>query len=236
MVRGRDAAIVLGLAVGATVAVLLLTNLLRLSEDFDAAMAVPLAQRSPASSWLMPPELTQRPAGTAAAAGSLGSLLSRVARAQARRTPPAGTALTPAAPEPSPLVAAPGAAPKRLVALPRASAPPAPGPRRVPPQAPGRVTPRPAAAPPPVSSAVATADEPPPGLVAAPPAPWSPPASQSPPAPASPAQARPADDEGDDADDGDRGKGNGKAGHDPGDHGRSDKQSAKAAGQGLEPR
>lgn len=64
MVRGRDAAVVVGLVALAAAAVLLLANLLRLSDDLAGHMPRPAAERAAGKSWVLPSRLTRLPAGS----------------------------------------------------------------------------------------------------------------------------------------------------------------------------
>jgi len=218
MVKGRDAVIVLGLAVGATVAVLLLTNLLRLGEDFDAAMAGPLAQRTAGSSWLMPSALTPQPTGGAAQDGTSRRRVAAVAPrvASPGRTPIARSALLAQA---SPL-AAPAAGLRRLAVLGETSPPSRRSTRRAAPPAPRRLAPRPiptTTTPAPPVLVTASKPEPVPGPAAATSAPQELPASPP------PVEEQPSADHEDEADN-DRGKGKR-------DHGRGTReQGAKQHG------
>ena len=213
MVRGREAAIVLGLAVGATVAVLLLTNLLRLSDDLGATMTHPLARQTAGSSWLMPPGLTRLPAGGPSRASASRR---RVAAVPSRGASPgrfsvARSALLPQASS----LAASGPGLRRPAVRPQAPPPSQRNLRRTAPPAPRRSPPRPAPATTPAPPALVTASEPlsAPGPAAAAPAP------QELPPPAPP----PVEDEsfGNDEDDADDGRGKSKRDHGRGarDHG-----------------
>ncbi len=208
MVRGRDAAIVLGLAVGATVAVLLLTNLLRLSDDLGATMTHPLARQTAGSSWLMPPGLTRLPAGGPSRASASRR---RVTAAVASRVAAPGRFLLARSallPQANSLVAS-GPGLRRLAVRPQAPPPAQRNLRRAAPPAPRRSPPRPTPATTPAPPVLVTASQPSsaPGPAAAAPAPqeWLPP-----PAPLAEDQSF-----GDDEDDADDGRGKSKR-----DHGR----------------
>jgi hypothetical protein len=201
MVRGRDAAIVLGLAVGATVAVLLLTNLLRLGDDLGATMAHPLARQTAGSSWLMPPGLTRLPAADPSRASAsrrrVAAVASRVA--SPGRFPLARPAFLPQVSPPP----ADGPGLRRLAVRPQAPPTSQRNLRRAAPPAPRRSPPRPAPTTTPAPPALVTASErpsapgPPAGAAAAP---------QELPPPAPPVADQSFGDDDDDAGD-DRGKG-----------------------------